>query len=260
MLPLTLFVLTMLITASSASAQTFSKQQLETYFKGFKAAFEIYDVKTSKSVRFNPELCASRLSPCSTFKIFNSLVGLETGVLHDEDHSMVWDGTKSSVCNCNKDQTLQSAVTNSCVWYFERVASEVGEERMQKFITDAQYGNKDISSGITKFWIGGSLKISADEQVAILKKLLNDELPFSKRSMAIVRGLIRLEQTEKGTLYGKTGSDMENGKKVLGWFVGYVVQPKRIYVFATNIQAADGASGMKAKEITKQILEKMDLL
>ncbi len=241
-------------------AKPLSQQDLDSCFKGFKAAFEIYDLNTNERFKFHEALCASRLSPCSTFKIFNSLAGLETGVLADENSAMTWDGTKSIVCNCNQDQTLQSAVTNSCKWYFERVASAVGAERMKKFLADVQYGNQDISGGMKDFWVGSSLKISANEQVDFLRKLVHDELPFSKRSMAIVRGLIRLEQTGKGTLYGKTGSDMENGKKVLGWFVGYVVQANGVHIFATNIEAADGAWGPKAKEITRQILEKMELL
>jgi beta-lactamase class D len=253
-------LLTMTFTVEAGRAKPFSRQELEGEFKGYQAAFAIYNVKTKESLRFNEELCAARLSPCSTFKIFNSLVGLETGVLADENSPMTWDGTKSMVCNCNQDQTLESAVTNSCKWYFERVAIAVGAERMRKFLADVQYGNQDISGGMTDFWVGSSLKISANEQVDFLRKLLQDELPFSKRSMAIVRGLIRLEQTEKGTLYGKTGSNMENGKKVLGWFVGYVVQPHGVYIFATNIQADDGAWGQKAKEITREILERVELL
>ena len=78
--------------------------------------------------------------------------------------------------------------------------------------------------------------------------------------MAIVRGLMRLDQTQKGTLYGKTGSDYIDGKSVLGWFVGYLVQPEHTYVFATNIQAADGASGKQARQLTLDILTKAGLL
>jgi beta-lactamase class D len=253
-------LLIMSMTTSTALSKSLSDQELQACFKGYEAAFVIYDDKTKERTRFNEEACAARLSPCSTFKIFNSLVGLETGFLNDENHPMVWDGKKIIISNCNRDLTLQSAVTNSCVWYFQRVAAAVGEERMKKFLANSGYGNEDISSGITNFWLGSSLRISADEQVDFLGKLLKDQLPFSKRSMAIVRGLIRLEQTDKGILYGKTGSDMKDGKEILGWFVGYVVQPSGIHIFATNIQADNGAWGPKAKAITKQILEKMDLL
>jgi bla regulator protein BlaR1 len=253
-------IFTTSITIEPTMSKILSKPELETCFKGYKAAFALYNVKTDEHFRFNEEACAARLSPMSTFKICNSLIGLETGVVNDENFAFTWDGTKSIVCECNRDQTLQSAVTNSCVWYFRNIASAVGAERMQNFLTAAKYGNHDISGGITKFWLDSSLKISADEQVDFLNKLVHDQLPFSKRSMAIVRGLIRLEQTDKGTLYGKTGSNMIDGKKALGWFVGYVVQPGGIHIFATNIQGADGAWGIKAREITRQILGKMGLL
>ena len=234
--------------------------RLDERFKGFDSCFVLVDTSTGRSFRYHPERCAARFSPCSTYKIFNSLVGLETGVLKDENHSMKWNGKKYSIRAWNRDQTLQSAVTNSVVWYFQRVASSVGEKRMQEYLNRAHYGNKDISGGITRFWLGDSLSISADEQVKMLEGLVDDELPFSKRSMAIVRGMLRLEQTEKGALYGKTGSDMKDGKKILGWFVGYVVQPGRTYVFAANISAAGGAWGPAARELTKEILKGAGLL
>jgi bla regulator protein BlaR1 len=237
-----------------------TQQQLADELKAFDASFVIFDSKTQQYFRFNPQQCGVRLSPCSTFKIFNSLAGLESGVLQSENQAFSWDGTRYDITAWNRDQTLQSAVTNSVVWYFQRVASGIGEDRMREFIQKVHYGNEDISGGITKFWLGNSLKISADEQVDFLKRLVNDELPFSKRSMAIVRGLIRLDQTDTGTLYGKTGSDMQSGKKILGWFVGYVVQPGRTYIFATNIKAPDGAWGPKARELTKHILTSAGLL
>jgi bla regulator protein BlaR1 len=237
-----------------------TQEQLAQFFKGYKSSFVLLDTKTGHYLRYNPQLCDMQLSPCSTFKIFNSLVGLETGVLKNENHPFTWDGTKYDITSWNRDHTLQSAVTNSVVWYFQHVASLVGEERMKKFIEEAHYGNQDISGGITKFWLGSTLKISANEQVMLLKGLVDDELPFSKRSMAIVRGLIRLKETDTGTLYGKTGSDMVKGKWILGWFVGYVVKPGRTFVFATNIQAADGAWGKKARELTEKLLTESGLL
>jgi beta-lactamase class D len=240
-------------------AKELKAEDLGKFFDGYKGSFVAVNERTGEEVHYRPDLCAERLPPCSTFKIFNSLVGLETGVLRDENASFQWDGTKYSIESWNRDQTLQSAVTNSCVWYFQKLATAVGEPRMKEWISKAHYGNEDISGGLTKFWLGSSLKISADEQVQMLKRLLNDELPFSKRSQAIVRGMIRLDQTPHGTLYGKTGSQRENGKDVLGWFVGYVVNPGDIYVFATAIRG-DGAAGIKAKEISKRIFTAMDML
>jgi bla regulator protein BlaR1 len=243
----------------SSPAQV-TKAELAKTFAGYEAAFVLLDLQSGKYFRYNETQCSKRFSPCSTFKIFNALVGLETGILKDENQSMAWDGTNYAIASWNHDQTLQSAVANSVVWYFQRLASEVGPQRMQKFVDAAHYGNQDISGGIDKFWLGSSLKISAEEEVALLKRLVIDDLPFSQRSMAIVRGLLKLSTTEKGTLYGKTGSNHEQGKDVMGWFVGYVVTPFHVYIFATNIQAADGAQGKKARQLTETILAEDNLL
>jgi len=75
-----------------------------------------------------------------------------------------------------------------------------------------------------------------------------------------VRGMLRLDQTANGTLYGKTGSHQIAGKDVLGWFVGYVVRPGKVYVFASNIQAADRAYGKKARQLTESILRAVSIL
>lgn len=61
-------------------------------------------------------------------------------------------------------------------------------------------------------------------------------------------------------LMGKTGSHFENGKWKLGWFVGCVEKLGRRYFFATNIQAPDGASGVKAREISIAILRDLKIL
>ena len=190
----------------------------------------------------------------------NSLIALETGVLKDENSAFKWDGTKYSFSFWNHDHTLRSAVSNSVVWYFKKVASLIGEERMKEYLSKVGYGNEDISRGLTTFWLGSGIEISADEQVAMIEKLIKEELPFSKRNMAIVRGILRYKETEKGTLYGKTGSDVQNDKGILGWYVGYVVTPDGIHVFAANTSADDGASGPKTRKRVIELLEEMKLL
>lgn len=251
------------VKASGAASESFESKALSAIepliaaqYKGYKASFVILDSKSGQTVRFNPEGCKERYSPCSTFKIFNSMVGLDSGVIKDENHPMKWDGTVASITGWNKDQTLQTAMINSVVWYYQRLAAAVGEKRMQEFISKNHYGNEDISGGITKFWLESSLKISPDEQVEFLKKLTNDQLTFSKRSMAIVRGTMRLKTGEKGVLYGKTGSAMTDKKETMGWFVGYLVQPGNIYVFAVNIQEGEKPWGPKARALTEELFEK----
>lgn len=56
------------------------------------------------------------------------------------------------------------------------------------------------------------------------------------------------------------GSGLQDGKWVLGWFVGYIEHQGKYYVFATNIEGKDGAIGGKAREITKAIARDLSLL
>jgi len=138
---------------------------------------------------------------------------------------------------------------------------------MKKYVQEIHYGNEDTSGGITKFWLQSSLKISAAEQVDFLYRLYRNDLPLSRRSMEITKKIIKLAETEEYVFYGKTGSGLGEvidgkPKTVLGWFVGYVERKDRegVYVFATNIEGEDGASGKKAREITETILKEMGLL
>jgi bla regulator protein BlaR1 len=245
--------------SSSAETQPLSVEVLNEAFKGYTACFVEAGPDHKNYVMYNPELAKERLSPCSTFKIPNSLIGLETGVLKDENHPMKWDGVKHQIEAWNQDQTLQSAVTNSVVWYFQNEATLVGKQRMQHYLNLINYGNKDISGGLTTFWLDSSLKISANEQVDFIERLERSKLPFSQRSIDITKKLILLKTTDKGELHGKTGSGRDKETKGLGWFVGYVIHDGKPYYFATNIQGP-GAWGPKAREMTIALLTKQGLL
>lgn len=88
----------------------------------------------------------------------------------------------------------------------------------------------------------------------MLKKMYNYELPFSKKNIDIVKNSIKIMEDGESVVYGKTGSGVENNKEVNGWFVGYIEENNNMYFFATSIEGKNGATGVKAKEITLQIL------
>ncbi|MBN1814974.1 MAG: class D beta-lactamase, partial [Anaerolineae bacterium] len=54
---------------------------LDEFYDDYESCFVMLDVASNQYSRYNPEQCAKRMSPCSTFKIPNSLIGLETGVI-----------------------------------------------------------------------------------------------------------------------------------------------------------------------------------
>ena len=109
-------------------------------------------------------------SPCSTFKIVLTLAGLKYGVLQDENAVIKWDGEKRYFDEWNKDLSLKEAFNLSAVWYFEKVANEIGKEKLAEFVNKISYGNKDASAEIP-CWLDSSLKISPKEQVNFLKNL-----------------------------------------------------------------------------------------
>jgi beta-lactamase class D len=245
--------------AFAAISSQLTDAQMSDEFKGYSGSFEIKDLSDGTTFRYNDEILKKRDNPNSTFKIVNSLIALDSGVLKVKDSTMKWDGKKREIETHNKDQDMQSAMTNSCVWYFQRVAEKIGKERMQKYLHTLKYGNEDSSSGLTTFWLGndGSLRVSPDEQVDFLARLFEDKLPVSKQSMSDVRQLIKLKTEGDNTLFGKTGT---GPKAQFGWFVGAVKHADKTYVFATNVRANENAYGKQARKITESILSKMGLL
>ncbi len=249
-------------TAAEASPAVEVRDDLGKYFRGYVGTMVIYDQTGDRYIVYNEPQSHKRLSPCSTFKIFNSLIGLETGVLEaaDEKTLMTWDGTHRSIDSWNRDHTLASATSNSVVWYFQSLAARIGEQRMQERLDGIGYGNRDISGGLTTFWLRSSLRITAREQVDLLTKLYSGRLPFSAGNVAIVKRNITLAENDGTVFMGKTGSGFEDGRWLLGWFVGGVERQGKRYVFAVNIEAPDGATGVAARKIAETVLKDLGIL
>lgn len=229
-----------------------SQFDLSAHFADFDGCFVLVNDAEKTVQRFRPTRCSEQLPPCSTFKVPNSLIALETGVIADADTVFRWDGKQHRRKALNRDHALQSAVKHSVLWYFQEVARRVGQQRMDATLAKLDYGNRDTSAGLTTFWLGESLAISADEQVAFLMKLKQRQLPFSDRAQQITRHVMR--QTPDGNLYGKTGSCLAaDGRPPVGWFVGWVEAEDTTYYFATNIKGED-AWGYAARDITRAVL------
>ena len=226
-------------------AREASSSDLEPFFKQFPSgAFVLYDLKRDRHLRYNEARCRERFSPFSTFKIPNSLIGLDTGVIADAEFLIKWDEKKYPAHSRDtlpfsawwQDQTLRTAFKRSVVWYYRELALKVGEKRMREYVRKLHYGNEDASGPLNNFWLGSSLKVSADEQVDFLKRFYKEELPVSKRSTAILKEIMTLEETPDYKLSGKTGGGPLGENRFLGWFVGYVETKDNTYFFATEIE------------------------
>lgn len=234
-------------------------------FKGRDGALVLIDCATGEIQRHNPPLCAEKFAPCSTFKIWNTAIGLETGFLTGADQPFYkWDGVKRPIGGWNHDLTLREAYAVSCVPAYQELARRIGPERMNKWLKKLGYGNEDTSSGNDVFWLPATgrrpLLISADEQAALLRRLAKGKVPFSAETQAILKDVMTAKKTEQGTLYGKTGT---SGKleetEGIGWFVGYVVSGGRTLAFACLLRGGN-VMGKDARAVVERLLAGQNLL
>jgi bla regulator protein BlaR1 len=229
-------------------------EDLSKYFNGYEGSFVLYDLQADQYHIYNKNKSSLRVSPNSTYKIYSALFALESNVITMNQSAMKWNGQQYQYDAWNKDQNLSSAMKYSVNWYFQEIDKKVQQDQIQQYLRKINYGNYDLSGGLSQFWIESSLKISPIEQVQLLKALYKNELGFKERNIEILKKVIHLEAKNQAQLFGKTGTVSVNGKDINGWFVGYVETKKNTYFFATNIQSENQSYGSKAAEITKSIL------
>ena len=100
------------------------------------------------------------------------------------------------------------------------------------------------------------------EQVQFLRRLYNNQLPFSQRTMDIVKRIMISERTKDYLLRSKTGLSIENNMQI-GWWVGWYEINEKPYFFAINIETKDLANpnfNSARLEITKAILKELQII
>lgn len=213
--------------------------------------FILYDLTTDSVVRAPRDSCATRVSPASTFKIPHALAALDSGVIPDARFAMEYDGKPVRFRVWRRTHTLASAMRHSVLWYFQRIARRLGPGRERAYARKFRYGNADTSSGLTTFWIAGSLAISPDEEIAFLVRLYRDQLPVSRASMRAVRAMLVqpagvvtnamgahdfAAPWPSGTVVSaKTGSIENESGHAIRWIVGHVQRGSHAWIFAANV-------------------------
>ncbi|MCH9814250.1 MAG: class D beta-lactamase [Epsilonproteobacteria bacterium] len=202
----------------------FEKHQVE-------GTLVITSLDTNISHIHNSDRAKKQFIPASTFKIPNTLIALEEGVIKDEDEIIKWDGKNREYLAWNQDQTLATAFSHSCIWCYQHFAKAIGKERYRYYLHRLNYGNQKIDDALTSFWLEGSFAISAQEQIGFLRKVYLETLPFKREYFKILKKIMLVEQIATYRLYAKTGW---SGK--VGWYVGYLESKGQVWLFASNIQ------------------------
>jgi len=251
--------------ALTASASAFAGAKDEehpdwaTYFSAADAhgTIVVVDARSKRDVTlvYDAERASRRFTPASTFKIPHSLFALDAGLLRDEFQVIPWDGVKRDIEAWNEDQTLRSAMRNSTVWVYELFARQLGDKREADYLQRIGYGNAAVGGG-QPFWVEGELAISAREQIAFLRRLYRNELPFSVEHQRLVKDVMVNEAGLDWILRAKTGW---SGK--IGWWVGWVEWPSGPVFFALNIDTPHRMADLaKRKDITRNILRSIKAL
>lgn len=242
---------------------------LRAYFdrQHVDGCFAMFDNGTGRFTVYNlSRYRDSAYLPASTFKIVNALIGLETGRVKDSSTIMRWDGVTRRVSEWNQDLTLQDAFRSSCVPCFQELARRIGRDTMQHWLDTLGYGRSlgrpVIKNNVDTFWLDNSVKVTADEQLGLVKRLYFGQLPFQPRSQRIVVNMMKEEQNSNYKLSYKTGLGITEKGHSLGWMVGFIEENNHPYFFVLQLESPRRDVDMATARMTvlKDILKHYDFM
>jgi beta-lactamase class D len=224
-----------------------------------KATIIVSSLSTGKEDIINKERCEERFLPASTFKIPNTLIALQEGIIKNENDILKWDGKDKGVKEWNKDQSLKTAFPISCVWFYQELAKKVGIEKYLEYLNEMDYGNKKTGTKIDTFWLEGDIKISAKEQIEFLKKVYKEDYSFNKNYYKILKKIMIEEKTSEYILRGKTGW-AQRSKTQIGWYVGYIETQKDTCFFACNLDITNNSDANYRKNLVLRYLKELKII
>ena len=229
---------------------------------GTEGCFAVLNNANGEFTLYNlPRFRDSAFSPASTFKIVNSLIGLQTGKITNDSMVINWNGVPSGRSECDADMSMYTAFRRSCPAWYQELARRIGRDTMQHWLDSLAYGNKKISK-VDTFWLDNSLKIRPDEQLGLVKRLYFDQLPFFKTNQEIVKRAMLFESTPAYRLAYKTGWGKKENGRDLAWIVGWVEENNHPYFFALNFETLQPGVDVPTvrMNILKGILKKLGFL
>lgn len=202
---------------------------------------------------YNMNLDTQRLPTGTSFKVIETLIGIQTGRLTNEKSTLGNDSSST------KNLTLQQAFQNNSVPYFQELARQIGKDTLQMWLDSISFGNSKITSAVDSFWLNNDLKISPDEQLGFLSKLFFEQLPFQKYAQETVANLMKKEDTSLYSLSYATGLGIDEKNNSFAWNLGWIEENRHIYFFVTFIRTPDKSTNTEntATEISKSCLKEL---
>lgn len=266
------------LTATSCVSIPDSNPNLDKFFEGKQGCFLLYDLATKTYLdAYNPEFCKLQKPAVSTFKIPLAVMGLDAGVLKDENTTFKWNNEIESIESWNHDQNATTWIANSVIWYSQRITKALGKPKIQSYLEAFEYGNENFSGRIDNAWLTiapfikgepkPTLLISPIEQVEFLEKFWTFRLPAKRSAVDTAQKLMYIEENLKGyKLSGKTGSGYldKNFTRRLGWFVAHIETRNKKYIAVLDFEDKEEQGdrtpgGTEAKTMLLKILSSKGL-
>lgn len=228
--------------------------------RGVTGTILVADERSGQQWVWNAGRAAERFCPASTFKVPHALIALEAGIVRDEFQVFPWDGVQQPIEAWNGNQTLPTSMRHSVVWVYQRFARAIGAEGERAALERLGYGNRAVGDDVATFWLDGSLRISAIEQMAFLRRLYRNELPFAVAHQRLVKDVMINEADRDRILRAKTGWQARVEPNV-GWWIGWVETPQGAVFFALNLDLPNKGDDLaKREEIGRAVLGELDAL
>ena len=260
---LTTFLLATAALVRAASAQPIEEvPELGALFRdhGVEGTFVLLDRDAGKLRVWNEARAQQRFVPASTFKVPNTLIGLDVGAVRGVDEVLPYGGKPQPFKSWERDMNLRDAIKVSAVPIYQELARRTGIERMRDAVRKLGYGNMEIGDVVDRFWLDGPLMISAVEQTEFLARLAAGNLPFGDAAVGAAKEITLLEKTDAFELHGKTGWYWPKAGQQIGWWVGWLERDGRVYAFALNIDLNDDADAEKRVPLGRACLKALGKL
>jgi len=208
---------------------------LKKYFDSSKVegCFAILNNQMGDITVYNMELDTQRLPAGTSFKIPETLIGIQTGKITNENTTLLTDSAAGD------NPTLKDAFAKTSIPYFRELARQIGKENFQAWLDSLSYGNKKMNSAVDSFWLNDELRISPDEQLGFLSKLYFEQLPFQKYAQQTVANLMLQEDDSLYRLSYATGTGIDEKNNSIAWNLGWIEENRHIYFFVTFIKTPD---------------------
>lgn len=252
----------MLFAVAWPPAQGFaSPPDLASLFEKYRARGTLLVVseKDDRTWVHDEDRSRRRFIPASTFKIPNTLIVWEKGLVSSPDQIFRWDGRKRRVNAWNRDLSFREAFKVSAVPVFKELARRVGLRDMRLALQRIGYGNALVGRHVDTFWLAGPLRLSAAEQIGFLLSVVDGTVAYGRKHVSTLKAVMIDGSGPGWVLRGKTGWTTAPDPGI-GWYVGWLETGDNRLFFALNMDMTEKQHRVARRALVVDALRQLTAL